>query len=71
VGWESISRQTEWADPKTSPNIDLAVVNQRKFGKAILVTTHQKGFRTDLHGALQITGSNCKRGVSGFSLRGV
>lgn len=32
---------------------------------------YQKGFNTDLHGGLQITGSNCKTGVSGISFRGV
>jgi len=36
-----------------------------------LIATYQKGFKTDLHGALQMTGSNCSRGLSGFSLRGV
>lgn len=36
-----------------------------------LMLHYQKGFRTDLHGALQITGSNCNNGLSGFSLRGV
>jgi len=33
--------------------------------------TYQKGFSTDLHGGLQITGSNCRTGVSGISFRGV
>jgi hypothetical protein len=32
---------------------------------------HQKGFRTALQGGLQVTGSNWRRGVSGFSFRGV
>ena len=33
--------------------------------------TDQNGFRTERHGCLQVTGSNCSNGDSGFSLRGV
>jgi hypothetical protein len=29
------------------------------------------GFKTALHGCLQVTGSYCRRGVSGFSFKGV
>lgn len=32
---------------------------------------YQKGFRTERQGCLQVTGSNCNRGVSSFSLSGV
>lgn len=35
------------------------------------VGPYAKGFSTALQGALQVTGSYCKSGVSGFSLRGV
>lgn len=31
----------------------------------------QKGLRTDRQGCLQVTGSNCRRGVSDFSFKGV
>lgn len=33
--------------------------------------TDQNGFRTERQGCLQVTGSNCSNGDSGFSLRGV
>jgi len=32
---------------------------------------HQKGLRTERHGCLQVTGSKCSKGVSGFSFKGV
>lgn len=33
--------------------------------------SHQNGLRTERHGCLQVTGSNCSKGVSGFSFKGV
>lgn len=33
--------------------------------------TYQNGFNTDRQGCLQVTGSNWRRGVSGFSFNGV
>jgi hypothetical protein len=32
---------------------------------------YQNGFNTERQGCLQVTGSNCRSGVSGFSFRGV
>lgn len=35
------------------------------------LTTYQKGFKRARHVCLQVTGSYCRRGVSGFSFKGV
>lgn len=72
VGWKRVPGQAERANPEAGSNIHLAIRKSVNIGifKGSL-NAYQKGFNTDLHGCLQITGSNCKIGVSGFSFRGV
>jgi len=72
VGGEGVPRETEWANPQAGAHINLAsnavsgLSDARESGSA-----HQNGLRTERQGCLQVTGSNDRIGLSGFSLSGV
>lgn len=79
---QRVALETEGAYPDTSTNIDVATYPGQSSllqqcgteypwvpGRKSLA--YANGLRTALHGCLQVTGSYCSRGESGFSFNGV
>lgn len=73
---EGVSLKAKWADPYPCSGINSAVKVRSgqvrsKVASEMRNRTYAKGFNTARHGCLQVTGSYCRNGVSGFSFKGV
>ena len=71
MGGKLVSLQTEGTDPDTSTHVDLTAKRSAYVAFHDSDITHQKGFRTPLHGGRHPTGWYWRRGVSVFSFKGV
>lgn len=72
MGGKRVPRKAERANPQSGANINLA--KEVSAGNRLAEKhrrAYQKGFKTERQGCLQVTGSNWRSGVSGFSFRGV
>jgi hypothetical protein len=68
---ERVSLEAKWADPYSCSGINVAVEVRPKGVLEIRKRTYAKGFSTARQGCLQVTGSYCRYGISGFSFKGV